>query len=230
MPRRGGCSPMPPARRSTCPGSKRADDHPIVRLVEAGSHPDMRWLERLAKEKTGNGSPATSASTQVRELGEFLGMTAALSPWRVAVIDSVDELDKVGRQRAPQDARGAAAEHACSSSSAMRPGGCCRPSARAAGGCDFGALDDDAMTSILEAQLAGAQRRRAPADHRHVVRLGGARARLRRARPRQARGCGARDPSPGRSDQCAPLRACAASSARKARPIAMPPSSSSRRR
>jgi len=26
-------------------------EHPIVKLVDAGSHPDMRWLERLANEK-----------------------------------------------------------------------------------------------------------------------------------------------------------------------------------
>ena len=37
---------------SICPASRRNDDHPIVRLVEAGSHPDMRWLERLPNEKT----------------------------------------------------------------------------------------------------------------------------------------------------------------------------------
>ena len=36
------------------PGLETPEDHPIVRLVEAGSHPDMRWLERLVNEKTGN--------------------------------------------------------------------------------------------------------------------------------------------------------------------------------
>ena len=42
---------MPPGPPIDLPGSKTPDDHPIVRLVEAGSHPDMRWLERLEKEK-----------------------------------------------------------------------------------------------------------------------------------------------------------------------------------
>ena len=32
----------------------------------------------------------------MRELGEFVSLTAALSPWRVVVIDSVDDLEKVG--------------------------------------------------------------------------------------------------------------------------------------
>ena len=71
----------------------------------------MRWLERLAKEK-GDGLARDITVKQVRELGEFMGMTAALSPWRVAVIDSMDELNKAGVQRAPEDARGAARQHA----------------------------------------------------------------------------------------------------------------------
>jgi DNA polymerase-3 subunit delta' len=64
-----------------------------VKFVEAGSHPDMRWLERLPKEK-GDGLARDITIKQIRELGEFMGMTAALSPWRVAVIDSMDELNK----------------------------------------------------------------------------------------------------------------------------------------
>lgn len=75
------------------PGVETSGDHPIVRLVEAGSHPDMRWLRRETNEKTGNLARNISVD-QVRALGEFMGMTAALSPWRVAVIDSVDDLEK----------------------------------------------------------------------------------------------------------------------------------------
>jgi DNA polymerase III subunit delta' len=78
---------------SDLPGLESSDDHPMVRLVEAGSHPDMRWLKRLPKEK-GEGLARDITIHQVRDLGEFMGMTAALSPWRVAVIDSMDELNK----------------------------------------------------------------------------------------------------------------------------------------
>lgn len=74
------------------PGIETPDEHPIVKLVEAGSHPDMRRLERLTNEKTGNLNRNVNVK-QVRELGEFMGMTAALSAWRVAVIDSVDDLE-----------------------------------------------------------------------------------------------------------------------------------------
>ena len=39
------------------PGVGAPDGHPIVKLVDAGSHPDMRWLKRLVNEKTGNAVP-----------------------------------------------------------------------------------------------------------------------------------------------------------------------------
>ena len=66
--------------------------HPVARLVRKGSHPDMRWLQRLTNEK---GNLARNVTVdQVRALGEFLSLTPALSPWRVAVIDSVDDLEK----------------------------------------------------------------------------------------------------------------------------------------
>jgi DNA polymerase-3 subunit delta' len=65
--------------------------HPVARLVRKGSHPDMRWLQRLTNDK---GNLARNIKVdQVRELGEFLSLTPALSPWRVAVIDSIDDLE-----------------------------------------------------------------------------------------------------------------------------------------
>src|SRR3954465_10944223 len=55
------------------PGIESPDDHPMVKLIEAGSHPDMRWLERLVNERTGNLARNISVD-QVRALGEFMGM------------------------------------------------------------------------------------------------------------------------------------------------------------
>ena len=92
------------------PGWTRPTDHPIAKLIEAGSHPDMRWLERLPKEK-GEGLARNITVDQVRELGEFLGLTPALSDWRAVVIDSVDDLERDGANALAQDARGAAAQH-----------------------------------------------------------------------------------------------------------------------
>lgn len=68
-------------------------DHRIAKLVDAGSHPDLRWLERLVNEKTHNLARNISVD-QVRSLGDLFDLTPALSPWRVVVIDSIDDLEK----------------------------------------------------------------------------------------------------------------------------------------
>ena len=137
------------------------DDHPILKLVEAGSHPDMRWLERLVNEKTGNLARNISVD-QVRELGEFMSMTAALSPWRVAVIDTVDELETSGAnallkilEEPPANTLFFLVSHA--------PGRLLPTIRSRCRRLDFQKLEDDAMTSILEAQapdVSAAERQR----------------------------------------------------------------------
>ena len=77
------------------PGMDVPDEHPIVKLLDAGSHPDVRSLERLPKEK-GEGLARSITVKQVRELGEFLNLTPGLSEWRSVLIDSVDDLEREG--------------------------------------------------------------------------------------------------------------------------------------
>ena len=132
------------------PGLETPDDHPMVKLVEAGSHPDMRWLKRLPKEK-GEGLARDITIRQVRALGEFMGMTAALSPWRVAVIDSMDELNKEASnallkmlEEPPPNTLFLLISHA--------PGRLLPTIRSRCRLLQFEPLDDDAMTSILEAQ------------------------------------------------------------------------------
>ncbi|MES2120938.1 MAG: DNA polymerase III subunit delta' [Pseudomonadota bacterium] len=142
------------------PGVETDHDHPIVKLVRAGSHPDMRWLERLVNEKTGNLARNVSVE-QVRSLGEFMGMTAALSPWRVAVIDSVDDLEASGAnallkmlEEPPANTIFFLISHA--------PGRLLPTIRSRCRRLDFQALDDDAMTSVLTDQapaLSEAERR-----------------------------------------------------------------------
>ena len=131
-------------------GLETPDDHPTVRLVEAGSHPDMRWLERLLNEKTGNLNRNIKVD-QIRELGQFMGMTAALSPWRVAVIDSVDDLEPAGAnallkmlEEPPANSLFFLVSHAAGRLLPTIRSRCRR--------LDFHDLGNDAMTSILEAQ------------------------------------------------------------------------------
>ena len=107
--------------RVDLPGLATPDEHPTARLIEAGSHPDMRLLERLEHPKTGALARNITVD-QVRGLAELFDLTPSMSPWRAVVIDAVDDLEKLGRQRLAQNARGAAAPIASSCSSRHAPG------------------------------------------------------------------------------------------------------------
>ena len=142
------------------PGIETDDEHPIVKLIEAGSHPDMRWLERLVNEKTGNLARDISVE-QVREAGEFLTLTPALSPWRVIVIDTVDELQAAGAnallkmlEEPPANTLFFLVSHA--------PGRLLPTIRSRCRRLDFQKLDDDAMTSILErkTEISAAEQKR----------------------------------------------------------------------
>jgi DNA polymerase-3 subunit delta' len=73
------------------PGLHVSSDHPIAHLLAAGSHPDFRMLERL--EKPAGGLARNISVDQVRGLGQMLGVTPSLSPWRAIVIDAADDLE-----------------------------------------------------------------------------------------------------------------------------------------
>jgi DNA polymerase-3 subunit delta' len=130
------------------PGLETPADHPMVKLVEAGSHPDMRWLERLVNEKTGNLARNISVD-QVRSLAELFDLSPAMSPWRVAVIDTVDELEASGAnallkmlEEPPPNSLFLLVSHA--------PGRLLPTIRSRCRRLDFQPLDDAAMTSILE--------------------------------------------------------------------------------
>src|SRR5213075_1357004 len=84
-------------------------------------------------------------------LGEFMGLTAALSPWRVAVIDSIDDLEGPAAnallkflEEPPANTLFFLVSHA--------PGRLLPTIRSRCRRLDFQRLDDDAMASILEAQ------------------------------------------------------------------------------
>jgi DNA polymerase-3 subunit delta' len=143
------------------PGIGTPDDHPTVKLIEAGSHPDMRWLERLPKEK-GEGLARNISVDQVRSLGDLFDLSPAMSPWRVAVINTVDELEPSGAnallkmlEEPPANSLFLLVSHA--------PGRLLPTIRSRCRRLDFQPLDDDAMTSILDAQapeLNAAERQR----------------------------------------------------------------------
>jgi DNA polymerase-3 subunit delta' len=143
------------------PSLETPDDHPMVKLIEAGSHPDMRWLERLPKER-GEGLARNISVDQVRSLAELFDLSPAMSPWRVAVIDTVDELEPSGAnallkmlEEPPANSLFLLVSHA--------PGRLLPTIRSRCRRLDFVRLDDDAMTSIFEAQasqLTSAERQR----------------------------------------------------------------------
>ena len=127
------------------------EEHPIAKLIDAGSHPDLRWLQRLTNEKTGNLARNISVD-QVRELGGFLGLTSALSPWRAVVIDSMDDFEKSAAnallkmlEEPPPNTVFFLVTHAPGRLLSTIRSRCRR--------LQFEALDDDAMASILAQEL-----------------------------------------------------------------------------
>jgi DNA polymerase III subunit delta' len=70
-----------------------AADAPGRSLVEARSHPDLFHLRRTLNPDTGR-MRAEIAVDDVRELGAFMHMTPAMGRWRVAIVDSADEMNR----------------------------------------------------------------------------------------------------------------------------------------
>jgi DNA polymerase-3 subunit delta' len=146
---------------SDLPGIASDDEHPMVKLVQAGSHPDMRWLERVVNEKTGNLNRNIKVD-QVRALGEFVSLSTALSPWRVVVIDSIDDLEKEAAnallkmlEEPPPNSLFFLVSHA--------PGRLLPTIRSRCRRLEFQPLPDDAMASVLAEQapdLASAERQR----------------------------------------------------------------------
>jgi DNA polymerase-3 subunit delta' len=76
------------------PGLDVPADHPAAHLIAAGSHPDLMKLERLPREN-GAGELARGISVdQVRGLQRLFATTATFSPWRVVIVDSIDDLER----------------------------------------------------------------------------------------------------------------------------------------
>jgi DNA polymerase-3 subunit delta' len=142
------------------PALDTPDEHPIVKLVEAGSHPDMRWLERITNEK-GNLNRNIKVD-QIRELAELVSLSAAMSPWRVIVVDSADDLERSAAnallkmlEEPPANTIFFLVSHA--------PGRLLPTIRSRCRQLHFEALGDDAMTPILDAHspgLSDAERKR----------------------------------------------------------------------
>jgi DNA polymerase-3 subunit delta' len=78
--------------RPAGPGFTVDPAHRIAALIAAGSHPDLRIVERLFRDKTGDHARNISIE-QVRALTMLFTTTGSMSPRRIAIIDAVDDLE-----------------------------------------------------------------------------------------------------------------------------------------
>jgi DNA polymerase III subunit delta' len=70
-------------------------EHPVARRVAAQAQGDLLVLERTINEKTGKLRQDIQVDDVRRTVG-FFGSTAGEGGWRVAIVDSVDELNREG--------------------------------------------------------------------------------------------------------------------------------------
>lgn len=66
-------------------------DDPVSRMISAQSHPDILVLERA-----GEGARKVIPVDEARRLPEFFAKAPALGPYRVAIIDAVDDFNASG--------------------------------------------------------------------------------------------------------------------------------------
>lgn len=67
---------------------------PVWRAIAAGSHPDLRILQRGLNDK---GKLVQDISVdQIRALTDFFTMKPALGGWRIGIIDAIDETNRNG--------------------------------------------------------------------------------------------------------------------------------------
>jgi DNA polymerase-3 subunit delta' len=139
------------------PGLDVPDSHPAAHLVAAGSHPDLMRLERLPRENSTTGELARSINVaQVRGLSRLFSTTSSMSPWRVVIIDSIDDLERAAAnallknlEEPPPFSLFLLVSHA---TERLLP--TIRSRARQ---LRLSPLDDDAMTSALRAALPEAE-------------------------------------------------------------------------
>ena len=120
-----------------------------ARFIDGQAHPDYRYVER-GLNKTGSALARNITVDQIRELSSLFDSTPALSDWRVAIIDSVDDLEPGGAnallkmlEEPPSNCLFLLVSHV--------PGRLLPTIRSRCRTLTFQALDDDAMTSVASA-------------------------------------------------------------------------------
>jgi DNA polymerase-3 subunit delta' len=67
-------------------------NHPIFKMVQSGSHPDLKILEREWTDVSHTKKKSEISVEAVREMGSFLALTPSQGEWRVVIVDAVDDM------------------------------------------------------------------------------------------------------------------------------------------
>ncbi|QLC24165.1 DNA polymerase III subunit delta' [Parasphingopyxis algicola] len=70
------------------------DIHPTAQLIDAGSHPDLRRLARLPRDRKPEELARNITVDQVRGIQSLFATTPSMSDWRAVVIDAIDDLER----------------------------------------------------------------------------------------------------------------------------------------
>ena len=70
------------------------DAHPTAQLINAGSHPDLRRLARLPRDRNPDELARNITVDQVRGIQSLFATTPSMSDWRAVVIDAIDDLER----------------------------------------------------------------------------------------------------------------------------------------
>jgi DNA polymerase-3 subunit delta' len=71
------------------------ETHPVASLLQAGSHPDFKILQRLPRANSEDLARSITVD-QVRSLQPLFATTPSLSSRRVVVIDAIDDMERGG--------------------------------------------------------------------------------------------------------------------------------------
>lgn len=69
-----------------------ADNDPVSLQVKAGAHPGLLVLKRGTNPDTGKLMTVLSVA-EIRKLGGFFGLTSGAGGWRVAIVDTADDMN-----------------------------------------------------------------------------------------------------------------------------------------
>lgn len=68
-------------------------EHPDVRRIIAGAHPDCRLVRRSMTKRSPYRFRTEISVEDIRDSATFLHHTAAMSPWRCLIVDAADEMN-----------------------------------------------------------------------------------------------------------------------------------------